>query len=91
MKKIKEWFSKMDTSKKLLLFVSIVWLCATLVNYYFGYTGVESQTVNSTYTLVNGAFMLEIGNYTVKSGFENVAKIKNSKSQELLDKMEELI
>ena len=79
---MREFLSKMfkiDTSKKILWIVTATWLVSVVVNYTMAYLNIESNIIISTFTVVNTAFMLELGYYGAKSGIENVTKIRNNK------------
>jgi len=87
-----EKIKNIETSKKLLFIVTFVWVATLTVNYVSAYQGIESNTINQTFNLVNNAFIIELGYYGFKSGAENITKIKNnSKINETINKAIEKI
>lgn len=88
MKKILEKIGNMETSKKILTVVTIVWILSVVTNYVLAYLGIESNMVNSTFNLINTTFIVELGYYGAKSGVENVSKINSNTSnvEELINK-----
>jgi len=83
MKNILNGLKNMETSKKLLLIVTLIWLTCTVINYVLGIKGIDSNMISTTYGLINTAFMFELANYGLKSGAENIVKINNSKQTEV--------
>ena len=77
---------KMETSKKLLLLVTIVWLISTIVNYTSIYFGFDTFQIAATYEVISDIFKWEILVYSGKAGVENYQKISDGLNAHI-DKM----
>jgi len=96
MSKIVEKIKSIETSKLLLFIVTTVWIASIVINYVMGYLTIESVMVLTTFNAINNAFIIELGYYGLKSGIENVTKIKTDKKigdliDEAVDNIDESI
>jgi len=79
-------FLKLETSKKLLLLVTVIWFIATIANYILNYFLIDILQTAQTYSIISEIFKWEILVYSGKATIENYNKI-GQVVQTQIDKM----